>query len=69
MGLTNIQMELLKTFSFNLSDKQLFEIKGLISTYLAEQITFEMDELFEEKSWGDEKLEEWENEHMRAKYE
>lgn len=67
--LSNVQLELLKMFSFNLSETQLLEIKSMLSTYFAEKVTQDVDALFEEKGWGPEKIEEWAGEHMRAKSE
>lgn len=67
-GLSNIQLELLKVFSVDLSEEQLREIKVLLTDYFAKKVTSEMDRLFEEKGWGEEKIEEWSKEHMRTKY-
>ena len=66
--LSNIQLELLKVFSFDLSEEQLVEIKDLLSTYFADKVTSQMDKLFEDNNWGEEKIEEWSKEHMRTKY-
>ncbi|MGB0983191.1 MAG: hypothetical protein ACPG19_04060 [Saprospiraceae bacterium] len=68
MGLTNIQLELLKIFSSDLPESQLLEIKELLSNYFISKVTQQMDDLFEENNWGEEKIEEWSNEHMRTKY-
>lgn len=66
--LSNIQLELLKIYSSNISDAQLLEIKSLLANYFAEKVTNGIDQLFEEKGWGNEKIEEWSKEHMRTKY-
>ncbi len=66
--LSNLQLELLKVFSFDISEDQIKEIKALLAAYFAEKVTTEMDALFEEKGWGEEKIEEWSKEHMRTKY-
>lgn len=66
--LSNLQLELLKIFSVDLSEEQLKEIKNLLTQYFADKVTTEMDKLFEEKGWGSEKIDEWSNEHMRTKY-
>lgn len=66
--LSNIQLELLKVFSFDLSEEQLKEIKDLLSNYFADKITSQMDQLFDENNWGEEQIEKWSNEHMRTKY-
>ncbi len=65
--LSNLQLELLKTFSIQLEEKQLNEIKQLLSNYFAEKATSEMDALFEANHWGQEKVEEWKNSHLRTK--
>jgi hypothetical protein len=67
--LTNLQLELLKIFSFEVSEEQLKEIKQLLVDYFAQKVTSDMDQLFEEQNWGQEKIEEWSKEHMRTKYE
>jgi len=67
--LSNLQLELLKVFSFDISDEQVKEIKSLLAAYFAEKVTSEMDALFEANDWGEEKIEEWSKEHMRTKYE
>ena len=66
--LSNLQLELLKIYSFNISEDQLLEIKSLLSKYFANKITKDVDSLFEEKGWGLEKIEEWSKEHRRTKY-
>jgi len=66
--LSNIQLELLKVFSFDLSEKQLKEIKDLLSKYFADNISNQMDQLFDENNWGEDQIEKWSNEHMRTKY-
>lgn len=67
--LSNLQLELLRVFNAELSDEQLIEIRSLLAGYFAKKVTLEMDMLFEEKGWGEEKIEEWSKEHMRTKYE
>ncbi len=66
--LTNLQLELLKIFSFDLSDEQLQEIKVLLSKHFADKITAEMGNLFDSNGWGEEQIEQWSKEHMRTEY-
>lgn len=66
--LTNLQLELLKIFRFDLSDKQLKEIKSILVAYFADNVSNEVDKLFEEQGWGEDKIEEWSKEHMRTNY-
>ena len=67
--LTNLQLELLKMFKYELPESQIEEIKTLLSKYFAEKATDEMDKLWEQNNWNDETMEDWKNEHLRTKYE
>lgn len=64
--LTNLQLELLKVFSFDLPEEQLLEIKKLLSNYFLEKARDEMDELWDERGWNQETMREWAHEHMRT---
>ena len=66
--LTNLQLELVKIFSRDVSDKQLIDIKTLLANYFAEQATVEMDRLWEENNWSEETMEAWAHEHLRTPY-
>lgn len=66
--LTNLQVELLKSFNFEIDEDQLREIKQMLVDYFAKKVTDGVDELFEDKGWDDGKLEEWSEEHMRTPY-
>jgi hypothetical protein len=66
--LTNLQLELLKVFSYPLNQQQLMDIKSLLTNYFAEQATQEMDRLWEEKNWDNNTMAEWANEHLRTPY-
>ncbi|SFQ17335.1 hypothetical protein [Parafilimonas terrae] len=65
---TKAQLDLLKLFSREMPEENWIEIKTLISKYFAEKASDEMDKLFEENGWGEEKIEEWSKEHMRTPY-
>lgn len=67
--LTNLQLEILKIFRFDISENQIKEIRSLLAAYFAEKVTSDMDALFESNKWGEEKINEWSKEHMRTKYE
>lgn len=67
--LTNLQLEILKIFRFDISEDQIKEIRSLLAAYFAEKVSSEMDALFETNKWGTEKIDEWSREHMRTKYE
>jgi len=66
--LTNLQLELLKVFSYQLNQQQLHDIKSLLAHYFAEQATKEMDNLWEENNWDNETMIDWTNEHLRTPY-
>lgn len=66
--LTNLQIELLEVFKYELNEEQLKEIRNLLANYFADKVTKEIDALFEANDWGEEKIEEWSKEHMRTKY-
>ncbi len=66
--LTNLQLELLKIFSFDISEDQINDIRSLLAHYFADKVTEDMDNLFKSNDWGNEKIEEWAQEHMRTEY-
>lgn len=63
--LSNLQLELLKMFKYDLGDKQLKDIKGLLGKYFADTASEEMDRLWEEKNWNAETMGQWAKEHLR----
>lgn len=64
--LTNLQLELIKLFNYNLSQSQLLEVKELLSKYFADKATNEMDKIWEAKGLTNETMDSWLNEHMRT---
>ena len=66
--LSNLQIELLKLFNFNLKEKQLVEIKDLLSAYFAKNISKDVDQLWEKEKWSDKKMDELKSEHLRTEY-
>jgi hypothetical protein len=54
--LTNLQLELLKVFSYQLNQQQLNDIKNLLANYFAEQATQEMDKLWDENNWDNDTM-------------
>ncbi len=67
--LTNLQLEILKTFSRPLPTSQLLEIKALLADYFAKKVDDGIDELFENNNWNvNEKVEEWKNSHLRTDF-
>ncbi len=67
--LSNLQLELLKTFSRPLPESQILEIKSLLADYFAQKVDKGIDELFEKNNWDvTEKVEEWSKSHDRTPY-
>jgi len=65
---TKAQRDLLKMFSKEVPDADRETIRDYAKHYFAERATQQMDKLFEANGWGDEKIEEWANTHMRTPY-
>ena len=66
--LTNLQIEILKSFNYDIDDNQLKEIRQMLIDYFAKKVSDGVDQLFEDNQWDDSKLDEWSNEHMRTPY-
>ncbi|QNN42518.1 hypothetical protein [Pedobacter roseus] len=65
--LTNVQLELLKLFQYNLPDAQLNDIKEILAKYFAKLASDEMDKLWDENNWNESTIESWKSEHLRKK--
>jgi hypothetical protein len=66
-GLSNLQIELLKLYSNNISEKNLIEIKSLLAAYFAQKATEAMNKVWEEKSLTAQDMIDWTHEHNRRK--
>ena len=66
--LTNLQLELIKLFSYDLSERELLDVKDLLARYFANRATEEMDTLWDSQNLTDETMDEWLNEHHRTPY-
>ena len=66
--LTDIQRELIDWFDLEMTDEELQELNRIFTRYYADKITTAVDKVFEERGWGQEKIKEWQNEHMRTPY-
>lgn len=67
--LTNLQLELIKLFKYELPEHQLIEVKELLARYFAEKATNEMDKLWEENNWSNDTMASWKDENLRTKNE
>ncbi len=68
MPLNDLQLEILKLFTRDLEETDLLAIKRLIVKYLAKKVTLMADEMWEEKKWSNEDMEEMLNSHNRTSY-
>jgi hypothetical protein len=66
--LTNIQLELLKMFRYNLAESQLIELKEILSKYFMDKVDSETEKLWIEKKWSDSTMESLANQHARTPY-
>jgi hypothetical protein len=57
--LTNLQLEMLRLYSLDITESDLLEIKRLIANYFADKASNEMDRLWEENNWSNETMDEW----------
>ena len=62
------QLHLLKMFSYAKSEEALLEIKKALSVYFAEKVEEDMDALWDEGLWSQEKNEAVLEEHLRTPY-
>ncbi len=64
---SNIQLELLRLYSYSLPEEELLEIKQLLATYFAEKLRRRADQVWEEKGWTDDTMEEFLHTKMRKR--
>lgn len=66
--LSNLQIELLKVFSRNVSDEDILEIRRLLTRYFADKAIEAANKVWDEKGWTDEDAERMLHTHMRTPY-
>jgi hypothetical protein len=64
--LTNLQLELIKLFRYNLNERQLKEVKDILAKYFADKATHEADRIWKEKGLTNDTMDTWLNEHLRT---
>ncbi len=57
MPLSNVQLELLKVFSRNVSDEDLLKIRRFLTRYFADKAIQAANKVWDEKGWTDEDAE------------
>jgi hypothetical protein len=60
--LSNVQMELMKLYSTNLSDKELAELKDVLAKFYADKAITKANEIWDAKGLTDADMEKWLNE-------
>ncbi|MFT3744364.1 MAG: hypothetical protein QM785_08710 [Pyrinomonadaceae bacterium] len=64
-GLSNLQLELLRLYSANVSDSTLEQIKLILAKYFAERATDAMDEVWDRDALTPNHMFDWANGHER----
>ena len=62
---TNVQHELLKTFSHQLSENDLMELRKVLALFFAQRLTAQADKVWKEKYWTDKDMDIMLNTKMR----
>jgi hypothetical protein len=63
--LSNVQIELMKLFSTNLSDKELSELKDMLSHFYANKAIGQADAIWDKKGLSNSDMEKWLNEKIK----
>jgi hypothetical protein len=63
--LTNVQLELLKAFSHDLSEQELVELKKVLAKFFAQRLIQEADKVWIEKKWTDQEVDQLLNTKQR----
>lgn len=61
-ALTNVQVELLNTFAYQLPDDELSELKKVLTHFFAQRIRKRTDSIWQEKGYSEETMNNWLNE-------
>ena len=57
--LSNLQLELIKLFNYELSESDLIELKRVLAIHFADKASSEMDRIWEKENWSDETMDSW----------
>ena len=63
--LTNVQLEILKAFSFSLNNDELQDFKDTIAQYFAKRAIQSANKVWDDKGWNDEDVDRMLNTKMR----
>ncbi|WP_395065474.1 hypothetical protein [Flavobacterium sp.] len=53
---TNVQLELLKTFSHNLPESDLLDLKKTLASFFADKLINQANKVWDEQKWNGEKV-------------
>ena len=59
--LSNVQIELMKLFSTNLSDEELMELKDMLAKFYADKATSQADTIWNKRGLSNEDMDKWLN--------
>ena len=68
LGLNQAQMDFLRLLAHFTKEEEVKELNDLVCEYYARRVDEEMDKLWEEGKWSEEKIEETLKEHLRTPY-
>lgn len=64
-ALNNAQLEILKLFKYERTEEELFELKKFLSEFLFNKAIALADEVYDEKGYTPQDIENWKDEHTR----
>ena len=62
---TNVQLELLKTFSHQLPESDLIDLRKTLALFFAEKLIVQADKTWEDKKWNNQTMDEMLQTKMR----
>ncbi len=65
--LSNVQLELLKTFSHQLSEQDLLELRKMLAVFFAKRLIQQADKVWENQNWSDQDVDKMLETKMRKK--
>ncbi len=63
--LTNIQLELLKLYAYDLKEEDMQELKKVLASFFAERIRKRTGKLWQERGYSQETMEQWLNDETQ----
>ena len=63
--LTNIQLELLKLYAYDLKEEDMLELKKVLASFFAERIRNRTGKLWQERGYTQETMREWLNDERQ----